>query len=582
MNIPLDKQEAFFNWQIKEHQDEFSRYLNSSMKVLFERKEAFIARVWGLDAARGNIILRFKKGNCPRLKYPLQIITYSSTLDNTNPYDWDFSYTQFRESYSINVSDISPIFYLKSTVDDGWRYIGCNGLTLDFIDKISKSLSEGIKLGVVLAEQDPPIKYLLNLCNFVSNAKDNKTLNLMIENEIENWRPRKVEVDQDQIALVRNELEKEDKLLVQGPPGTGKTYLIGEITAQFLKEGKSVCITSLTNKALMEVAEKPGLSDALAQGKVYKTNLTTDEAKLVPRMQKADSLRITKGELLLATYYKLSDWYAENQQESFPVKPVYDVIIIEEASQAFLATIAAFEKLGTKVLIVGDPLQLQPIVLNEEGGKSIHSKIISYARGLATYAANSEVPAFRLVATRRLTGKGALLTGVFYDDELVSLQNEKPAIEALGSIATFIPDEGGTLIKTLSMVSGGDQPANAFELVQEIVNSLVETNPDIRIAVLSPFKKTVKVLQDILESSFDDFSNLTVETIDRIQGLTVDYTILVIPMTNPSFAFAINRFNVATSRSRTTTLIIADPGIKYLASVHPKVKTYLNKSTTIS
>jgi superfamily I DNA and/or RNA helicase len=42
--------------------------------------------------------------------------------------------------------------------------------------------------------------------------------------------------------------------------------------------------------------------------------------------------------------------------------PIYDYVILEEASQCFLGTIATAKLLGKKIILVGDPLQLPPIV----------------------------------------------------------------------------------------------------------------------------------------------------------------------------------------------------------------------------
>ena len=67
-------------------------------------------------------------------------------------------------------------------------------------------------------------------------------------------------------------------------------------------------------------------------------------------------LLIAKGCLLCSTYYSLSRII--NKVDN----PIYDLIVIEEASQAFLTAIAAFMRLGKKCLIVGDPMQLPPIV----------------------------------------------------------------------------------------------------------------------------------------------------------------------------------------------------------------------------
>lgn len=58
--------------------------------------------------------------------------------------------------------------------------------------------------------------------------------------------------------------------------------------------------------------------------------------------------------------------------------------------------------------------------------------------------------------------------------------------------------------------------------------------------------------------------NLMVSTVSRIQGETVDYTIYYVPSRTPSFAFGENLFNVATSRSRSTTLLLTDMPMEVL------------------
>ena len=100
-------------------------------------------------------------------------------------------------------------------------------------------------------------------------------------------------------------------------------------------------------------------------------------------------------------------------------------------------------------------------------------------------------------------------------------------------------------------------------------------------AIISPFRDTVKILQRNFQTEGRKI-DLTVETIDRIQGMTVDYTILYIPQTEVKFALEERRFNVATSRSRSTTLILSDVPLEKMSSLHGKVKVFLNKVMGLS
>ena len=107
------------------------------------------------------------------------------------------------------------------------------------------------------------------------------------------------------------------------------------------------------------------------------------------------------------------------------------------------------------------------------------------------------------------------------------------------------------------------------------MNDLEKNYPERSLAIISPFRDTVKQLQKMFLTD-TKISDLTVETIDRIQGITVDYAILYIPGRNPGFALDERRFNVATSRSRSTTFILSDLPLIDFHSLSPKVAKFLS------
>ena len=119
-----------------------------------------------------------------------------------------------------------------------------------------------------------------------------------------------------------------------------------------------------------------------------------------------------------------------------------------------------------------------------------------------------------------------------------------------------------------------------MHIVSQVVDEFTRNYPNRSLAIISPFNDTVKQLQKtfLTESSLDDF---TIETIDRIQGMTVDYAILYIPGRNPGFALDERRFNVATSRSRSTTLIISDIPLTNLHSISPRVAAFIKKCKSL-
>ena len=234
--------------------------------------------------------------------------------------------------------------------------------------------------------------------------------------------------------------------------------------------------------------------------------------------------------------------------------PSYDIIVIEEASQAFLTTIAAFKQLGKKCLIVGDPMQLPPIVkMNNPQYNSwnVHTQI----EGLKTFALGSNIKSYRIVTTFRLTEKSAALTKVLYGNRFVSVKKEYQDFSSADS--SLFPNEGGVLYCCTGDLKDGLYSESADRIINLVIDSMIKNFPDRNIAIMTPFRDTVKELQKRFLSS-DVELDITIETIDRIQGMTVDYAILYIPGRNPGFALEERRFNVATSRSLSTTLIISD------------------------
>ena len=145
--------------------------------------------------------------------------------------------------------------------------------------------------------------------------------------------------------------------VLQGPPGTGKSYTLAEIVSRMTLENNSICVTTQSNSSLISLISQDTMKPLIEKGTICKTVLTAEEKKNHPYLLSADKdLSVAEGSLLCTTYYSLSRVINKIDQ------PIYDLIVIEEASQAFLTAIAAFMKLGKRCLIIGDPMQLPPVV----------------------------------------------------------------------------------------------------------------------------------------------------------------------------------------------------------------------------
>lgn len=574
-SIPISKQIDFFNWQLKELHDEFAAYLNTQMKQHFVNREGFKGKIHGVDRTRGNLMIEFDAFSGPRLNTPYECFLFGGLTDPENINSWSMTYEKFRSQFAKLTSSILPIFYLNS-ITNNKVIIGFKDLDIEFIEFIENLLEQGKKPSIIIARKDPPYQYLINLKKYIENNPSDEVLNISFKGSLENWIPETIENSDELFSEVIKKLNSDKEVIIQGPPGTGKSTLISVIVSELLNQGDSICICALTNKALMEIADKKGIKDISKSGRVYKTNLTLNEQRENIELKKSEGLTVGKSELLLATYYKLSDWFNPEKIDSTLNKlPIYDVLIIEEASQSFLATIAAFKKLGRKVLIVGDPMQLAPIVLNENLAMKIHPLMKKYAQGLSSYVANINAPAYMLQDTYRLSLNAAQQTSQFYNKPIHSKQ-EKRKIIITSNSTQYIDLEGATKIKYLPILSEKSGQHAVIDLCRQIVQDIDQNNYSTSIAVLSPFKKTVLSLQETINQNLNSKNEITIETIDRIQGLTVDFCIVVLTLDNPTFALDMNRINVATSRAKSGTLIITDKDYLRFKGIHPRVTQYLN------
>jgi rRNA-processing protein FCF1 len=581
MNEQLSNYKRFFEDQIRESEQEFISYLKSPLSSLFQEDRAFWGKVMSINENLGHLTIQVPKGHCPRLK-----ISKSFSILRQNAWNelgsgisqWNCQCKQFLEntSYHTMFSEIKPIYFKKH--DENNDYIGCSGVDLKLFMSIKQALDAGRSVWYIMTETFPPTQYLQNLCNYIDRYSFDSELLIMPKITYDDWKPKELTNQDDIVGHIAEKLDKENLCILQGPPGTGKSYTIATIVSQYLDKGKTVCVTTMSNKGLTELIEKDPLKEAREQGKISKTLLTADELKQIKGTKMAGKdLVVPAGELLCCTYYILSGKYSTNAD--YVVEPLFDLIVIEEASQAYLTSIAAFKRLGRKCLIVGDPMQLPPIILTPQKSEYVQWNVDIQANGLKTYALGTDTSCFRITTSYRLTEESCQLTGIFYQNSLKSVQTESISFEKIDN-QIYFPLEGGTIIKHVPGAMDAICSNAARKTIRSIVSLISENYPKRSIGIISPFRQTVQELQREFYTE-NQAIDVTVETIDRIQGMTVDYTILYFPQRNISFALTENRFNVATSRSRSTTLIISDVPLEDFTTISPKVSKYLSCCTHI-
>ena len=270
---------------------------------------------------------------------------------------------------------------------------------------------------------------------------------------------------------------------------------------------------------------------------------------------------------MLATFFVSSGVAAELASET-----PFDYVIVDEASQALLAMLGAARLLGKQVVFVGDTNQLPPVVQLKKS-KIRDNNYLRLVEGLDAVTNNGAMPLYQLTESFRLCNRAVSYTNFFYNGNLSS--KSKMRFTDIPNLFFMHKEGGPSLIKT-DMGIGDLAPESALKLTLAVVASLVSYNSKMEIAVLSCMRKTVRELQKTINSHIKN-TNLIIDTVARVQGLTTDVCIFVIPNTNYLRSLEPRLFNVATSRSIIQTIIITDKEILDYSRMNINVRQYLEK-----
>jgi DNA replication ATP-dependent helicase Dna2 len=174
-------------------------------------------------------------------------------------------------------------------------------------------------------------------------------------------------------------------LAIQGPPGTGKTEVIAAITAQMVAQGKRVLIAACTNGAVDTALARTIQAGVTAGLRVQSARKATRDLKAAVRAasltgeevfsvdlgrssQSVDALHdaLSRTRVVAATTNACASstvftalrkaWGLDDTE------PMFDAVIVDEAAQLVEPLALAALALGHRAILVGDDLQLPPVV----------------------------------------------------------------------------------------------------------------------------------------------------------------------------------------------------------------------------
>ncbi|MGH9465117.1 MAG: DEAD/DEAH box helicase, partial [Thermoanaerobaculia bacterium] len=361
-------------------------------------------------------------------------------------------------------------------------------------------------------------------------------------------------------------------LPIQGPPGSGKTYTAARMACAVVRAGKKVGISAMSHKVIRHLLEKireaaaeEGIPVRLVQKVKSGDEAATDGGAIREVTENKDieaAIAAGDGDVFAGTAWL---WAREQVRESV------DVLIVDEAGQMSLALALAASQGGRRLVLVGDPQQLeQPLQGSHPEGTAVSAlEHLLGERGRDGRGTLAPHQGLFLEETRRLHPAICDFTSeLFYDARLRS----RPGLDGQMLVGGPIPGAGLWFLPVEHAGNQSSSPEEA-EAVAGLVRSLtdgtviwVDRKGDRQpltleqILVVAPYNLQVEEISRRLPDG------ARVGTVDRFQGQEAAVVLFSTATSTPEdaprgmeFLYSPSRLNVATSRARSTCVLVGSP-----------------------
>jgi predicted RecB family nuclease len=359
-------------------------------------------------------------------------------------------------------------------------------------------------------------------------------------------------------------------LPVQGPPGTGKTYSGAQAILKLVSEGRVVGITApshaVIHNLLSAVAERAGKGvSSLRIGQ----HAGRDNPFLHPMAQDLDYpalvTAINHGDLDIVAG---TAWMWARQEFASSV----DALFVDEAGQMSLANVLAVAGAGRNLVLLGDPQQLaQPSQATHPPGAGVSA----LEHILGTHATIPNDAGLFLDQTHRMHPRlRSYTSAVFYDGRLEGVEG----LERQGLCADQLahPTSG---LRVVEVAHEGNTNASSEEAAEVVVlmrdllachwtdkGGVAHPMTAQEVLVVTPYNAQIREIASCLIRA--GFTGTRVGTVDKFQGREAPVVIYSMATSSATdaprgleFLFNRHRLNVATSRARALSIIIASPDL---------------------
>lgn len=354
-------------------------------------------------------------------------------------------------------------------------------------------------------------------------------------------------------------------LPLQGPPGAGKTFVGARMVCSLIHQNKKVGITAVSHKVIRKLSDEVLLAAREEQLSIHGIQKVAERAEIEnPAITETTNNQqiltaLTSGE---AHFAAGTAWLWSRPEFAESV----DVLFIDEAGQMSLADVLAVSQAARSIVLLGDPQQLeQPLMGVHPPGVAVSAlqHILGDRRTIPP-----ESGLFLSETWRLSPSICRYISETFYENRLES--HDRNSRQRLLGRSRF----AGSGLWVVPVEHDGNQSSSEEEVrvVANIVRDLLESGPswvdlngverslELRdILIVSPYNAQVFNLARRLPGA-------RIGTVDKFQGQEAAVVIYSMATSSPEdaphgmeFLYNLHRLNVAISRARCASILVASP-----------------------
>lgn len=427
------------------------------------------------------------------------------------------------------------------------------------------------------------------------------------------------ELNSSQLCAVQQIIGENKVVVVHGPPGTGKTTTLVQAIIELLKQNKRILVATPSNaaadhmiKSLLKFTKK-----AVRVGNIARVDDDLEKHTLVMKVKGSEEAQLIKEYqkelnkiLKQANSFKRNFGFDERQErrnlrsevklyrkqikelEKFSYERIlsqsriavgtliglcrteikvqnWDVVVIDEAAQAFEPSCWAVASFGNRLVLAGDHKQLPPTLMQQFSVKNpyqtLQEKIVEKNPATVTFLDTQ----YRMDSIIKEFSNQQFYEGKLKSEIDASLSAVEPFV--------FIDTAGCGFDEELQ--DGSRFNSGETKLVHKMVDVFrVEFNS---IGVISPYSVQVKHLRDNLNEMVLEKD---IQTIDGFQGQERELIIISLVRSNSAgrigFLKDYRRMNVALTRAKKKLIVIGDSATIGNDSFYNNFLSYIEQEGT--